>query len=62
MAVHARVKREGKVVHLVANQLTDMSSELAGVGERDQSFTLPHWRGEEFHYGSPGVDPRSPPP
>jgi error-prone DNA polymerase len=62
MAVHGRIQREGEVVHLVANQLTDMSAELAGVGERDQSFPLPHGRGDEFHHGSPGVDSRGLPP
>ncbi|UGV24677.1 error-prone DNA polymerase [Rhodopseudomonas boonkerdii] len=62
MAVHGRVQREGEVVHLIANQLTDMSAELAGVGERDQSFPLPHGRGDEFHHGSPGADPRGLPP
>jgi peroxiredoxin len=37
MAVQGRVQREGDVVHLVANQLTDTSVELAGVGERDDT-------------------------
>lgn len=62
MAVHGRVQREGEVVHLVANQLTDMSADLAGVNKRDQSFPLPHGRGDEFHHGSSGADPRSLPP
>jgi error-prone DNA polymerase len=62
MAVHGRIQREGEVVHLVANQLTDMSADLAGVGERDDAFPLPHGRGDEFHHGSPGTDPRSLPP
>jgi error-prone DNA polymerase len=30
-----------------------------GVGDRDDGFPLPHGRGDEFHHGSPGVDPRS---
>ena len=33
IGVQGRVQREGEVVHLVANQLTDLSAELAGVGE-----------------------------
>ena len=61
MAVHGRVQREGEVVHLIANQLTDMSAELAGVGERDQSFPLPHGRGDEFHHGG-SPDARGLPP
>jgi error-prone DNA polymerase len=31
-------------------------------GERDDGFPLPHGRGDEFHHGSPGIDPRSLPP
>ena len=62
IAVQGRVQREGNVVHLVANQLTDLSAELAAVGEREAAFPLPHGRGDEFHHGSPGIDPRSLPP
>ncbi len=42
MAIHGRVQREGEVVHIVANRLTDMSKELAGVGERDENFFRCH--------------------
>jgi error-prone DNA polymerase len=59
IAVQGRIQREGDVVHLVANQLTDLSTDLAGVGERRDGFPLPHGRGDELHHGSPGVDPRS---
>jgi error-prone DNA polymerase len=62
IAVQGRIQREGEVVHLVANQLTDLSSDLAGVGDRDNSFPLPHGRGDEFHHGSLGIDPRGLPP
>ena len=62
MAVHGRIQREGEVVHLVAQRLTDLSAELASVGDRDDGFPLPHGRGDEFHHGSPGIDPRSLPP
>ena len=61
MVVHGRIQREGEVVHLVAQHLTDLSSELASVGRRDAPFPLPHGRGDEFHHGSPGIDPRSMP-
>lgn len=60
MAVQGRVQREGEVVHLVARRLTDLSSELARVGEKDGSFPLPHGRGDEFHHGSSTPDPRDP--
>lgn len=62
IAVQGRIQREGEVVHLVANHLTDLSADLAGVGERDDGFPLPHGRGDEFHHGSFGIDPRSLPP
>jgi len=62
MAVHGRIQREGEVVHLVAHRLTDLSSALASVGDRDVTFPLPHGRGDEFHHGSPGLDRRSLPP
>jgi error-prone DNA polymerase len=62
MAVHGRIQREGEVVHLVAHRVTDLSSALASVGGRDTAFPLPHGRGDEFHHGGPGLDPRSLPP
>ena len=58
LAVWGRVQREGAVVHLVANRLTDLSADLASIGEREAAFPLPHGRGDEFHHGSPGRDPR----
>ncbi len=62
IAVRGRVQREGEVVHLVAQRLTDLSAELASVGERDSAFPLPHGRGDEFHHGLPAPDPRGLPP
>jgi error-prone DNA polymerase len=41
---------------------TALSANLAGVGERDGGFPLQHGRGNELHYGSQGLDPRSLPP
>lgn len=61
MAIKGNIQREGDVVHLVANRLTDLSSELASVGDRDDAFPLPHGRSDEFHNGSPKPDPRSVP-
>ena len=52
IAVYGRVQREGEVVHLVAQRLTNLSAELASVGERDGEFPLPHGRGDEVHLGS----------
>ena len=58
VGVYGRIQREGDVVHLVAHRLTDLSSALASVGDRDIAFPLPHGRGDEFHHGSPVPDPR----
>jgi error-prone DNA polymerase len=58
LTVRGRIQREGEVVHLVAQQLTELSGDLASVGERDTSFPLPHGRGDNFHHGSPTPDPR----
>ncbi|MFZ3326454.1 MAG: OB-fold nucleic acid binding domain-containing protein, partial [Methylocella sp.] len=62
MAVNGRIQREGEVVHLVAQHLTDLSPALASVGDRDVTFSLPHGHGDKFHHGSPGLDLRSLPP
>jgi error-prone DNA polymerase len=59
MGVRGRVQREAQVIHLVAQNLIDMSAELASVGQRDGAFPLPHGRGDEFHHGSPPPDRRS---
>jgi error-prone DNA polymerase len=62
LGIHGRIQREGDVVHLIAHRLTDLPEALASVGDRDATFPLPHGRGDEFHRGSPGIDPRSLPP
>lgn len=62
IAVRGRIQCEGEVVHLVAQRLTDLSAELASVGERESASPLPHGRGDEFHHGSPTPDPRDRPP
>jgi error-prone DNA polymerase len=59
LAVRGKIQREGEVAHLVAHSLTDLSGELASVGNREMPFPLPHGRGDEAHHGGPGIDPRS---
>ncbi|TIM63070.1 MAG: error-prone DNA polymerase, partial [Mesorhizobium sp.] len=61
LAVRGKIQREGEVVHLVAHSLTDLSGELASVGNRETPFPLPYGRGDEAHHGGPGLDPRSMP-
>jgi error-prone DNA polymerase len=63
MAVRGKIQREGAVVHLVAHHLTDLSADLASVGERDGGFPLPHGRGDQVRDGgSFGPDQRDLPP
>jgi error-prone DNA polymerase len=62
LAARGRIQREGAVVHLVAQRITNLSADLASVGSRDAAFPLPHGRGDELHYGSPSPDPRGLPP
>ncbi|HWK68267.1 MAG TPA: error-prone DNA polymerase [Rhizobiaceae bacterium] len=62
MAARGRIQREGEVVHLVVQQFTDLSAELASVGDRDGMFPLPHGRGDQVRNGGSGPDPRDLPP
>jgi error-prone DNA polymerase len=55
LGVKGRVQREGAVVHLIANRLTDLSAELAGVGEREAAFPLPHGRGDASTMAAQGA-------
>jgi error-prone DNA polymerase len=57
MAVYGRIQREGEVVHLIAHRLTDLSPELASVGERDAGSPVPQGRGDQARTGG-GPDPR----
>jgi error-prone DNA polymerase len=58
LGVRGRLQREGEVVHLVAEELIDLSPLLAELAETPGDFPLPHGRGDEFHHGIPGPDPR----
>ncbi|MBY5543619.1 PHP domain-containing protein [Rhizobium leguminosarum] len=60
MAINGRIQREGEVVHLVAQQLFDLSGDLVGLADRDEEFRLPAGRGDEFARGG-GSDPRDKP-
>ena len=62
MAINGKIQREGGVVHLVAQRLFDLTSDLASLGERG-GFRLPSGRGDEFVHGAPGSpDSRERPP
>jgi len=60
MAINGRIQREGEVVHLVAQQLFDLSGDLVGLADRDEEFKLPAGRGDELAHGG-GPDPRGKP-
>lgn len=65
MAINGRIQREGDVVHLVAQQLFDLSSDLSGLADRGMEFKLTTGRGDEFAHGSVGggdTRDRAPPP
>jgi error-prone DNA polymerase len=57
MAINGRIQREGEVVHLVAQQLFDLSGDLSGLADRDAEFKMPAGRGDEFAHGG-GPDTR----
>ncbi len=53
IACRGKLQREGEVIHVIAEHLTDLSDLLRGVGERDdEPFPLPHGRGDEAKHGS----------
>jgi error-prone DNA polymerase len=61
LLVEAKVQREGLVVHLVVEKLTDLSEQLAAISEDEAPFPLPHGRGDEFHRGGGSQDSRDRP-
>lgn len=54
MGINGKIQREGDVVHLIAEQLFDLTGDLSGLADRDTNFRLPTGRGDEFAHGSPG--------
>jgi error-prone DNA polymerase len=54
---HGRLQREGDVMHVVADHLTDLSALLRSVGDRDEDFPLTYGRGDEAKHGG-APDPR----
>jgi error-prone DNA polymerase len=58
LGVDGRIQREGDVVHLVAQQLTDLSESLASIGNRELAFLPTQWRGDELHHRGLGLNRR----
>jgi error-prone DNA polymerase len=57
LACRGKLQREGEVIHVIAEHLTDLSDLLRSVGQRDEEFPLPHGRGDEARRDSM-PDPR----
>ena len=57
IACHGRVQREGEVIHVVTDNLEDLSDLLRSVGQRDEPFPIDYGRGDGATH--PGArDPR----
>lgn len=61
MAINGRIQREEEVVHLVGQQLFDLSEDLSGLADQDTEFRLPAGRGNEFAHGGGRPDSRDRP-
>jgi len=47
IAVAGQVQREGEVVHLVVHRITELSADLASIGQLSDALPLTHGRGDE---------------
>jgi error-prone DNA polymerase len=57
LACRGKLQREGEVIHVIADQLTDLSPLLRSVGQREDNFPVPFTRADHVkHPGGP--DPR----
>ncbi|HEY8289972.1 MAG TPA: error-prone DNA polymerase [Acetobacteraceae bacterium] len=57
LACRGKLQREGAVIHVIAEHLTDLSGLLQSVGERETEFPVAYGRGDELTHGN-GVDHR----
>ena len=57
IACRGLLQRESDVIHVVADELTDLSDLLASVGRRGAPFPLPRGRGDQVTHGG-GPDSR----
>ncbi|MDR3538336.1 MAG: error-prone DNA polymerase [Acetobacteraceae bacterium] len=60
IACHGKVQKEGDVIHVIADRLTDLSALLRSVGARDNAFPLPDGRRDQMRHPG-GPDPREAP-
>jgi error-prone DNA polymerase len=57
IACRGLLQRESDVIHVVAEELTDLSGLLASIGQRELPFPITHGRGDQVTHGG-GPDPR----
>jgi error-prone DNA polymerase len=58
ISVRGILQRESDVIHVVAEDLTDLSGLLASVGRRNEQFPIEHGRGDQVTHGG-GPDSRA---
>ena len=58
IAARGRVQREGIVIHVVAEHLTDLSDLLRRLGQSEEGFAFQPGRGDEARSGGGGPDSR----
>jgi len=60
VACRGKVQREGEVIHVVADNLIDLTDLLRQIGQREENFRATDTRADESQFnGAP--DPRIPP-
>ncbi|MBS0639114.1 MAG: DNA-binding protein [Proteobacteria bacterium] len=52
VACRGKLQREGEVIHVIAEHLTDLSALLRSVGARDEAFPVQHARADETKHGT----------
>jgi error-prone DNA polymerase len=57
LACRGKLQREGEVIHVIADQLTDLSPLLRSVGQRDADFPVHYTSADHFKHPA-GPDPR----
>jgi error-prone DNA polymerase len=62
MGCRGKVQHESGVIHLIVEQVSDLSSELKRISGLDTAFPLAPGRGDEAKHGGHGPDSRDPRP
>ncbi|WP_295041959.1 error-prone DNA polymerase [uncultured Paracoccus sp.] len=59
IAVSGRIQRESEVVHLVAHRITDLSQDLASIGEREEVLLPHHSLRKQLRHDAPDSNGRN---